>query len=95
MAVPIDCLFRGFLASAIMQVRTFSAKIWSAVTCHRFNRLTGLPAKQSRVQRFAETAPQLSSTATSRLPKAPTSPRTPNRRGCGSAALRPSVVENL
>jgi hypothetical protein len=28
---------------------------WSAVICHRFDRLAGLPARQSRVQRLAET----------------------------------------
>jgi len=30
-----------------------ACRIWSAVTCHRFGRLAGLPAKQSRVQRLA------------------------------------------
>jgi hypothetical protein len=29
-----------------------NAKLWSAVTCHRFHRLAGSTAKQSRVQRL-------------------------------------------
>jgi hypothetical protein len=30
-----------------------NAKLWSAVTCHRFRRLDDLSSKQNRVQRFA------------------------------------------
>ncbi len=69
------------------------AAFWSAVTCHRFFRLGDLSPKQRRVQRRGERLTLHAShdgsfrtccracdcsTATSRLPKARTSPRTPN-----------------
>jgi hypothetical protein len=39
----------------MLKLRAFPTKIWSAVTCHRFRRLAGLPARQSRVQRLGGT----------------------------------------
>jgi hypothetical protein len=36
-----------------MRIRARTAKIWSAVTCHRCLRLADLSARQSRVQRLA------------------------------------------
>ena len=52
------------------------AVIWSAVTCHRFSCFADLSAEQNRVQRFGSSPSQ---TATSRLPKAARTRRTPNR----------------
>jgi hypothetical protein len=43
-------------AVTIAQSRARTAALWSAVTCHRFGRLTGLPVKQSRVQRLGGTS---------------------------------------
>jgi len=59
-----------------------TARIWSAVTCHRFSALA--TCRQSRAvssgPRELDAFPH--STATRRLPKARTSPRTPKLRPC-------------
>jgi hypothetical protein len=54
------------------------AGLWSAVTSHRFDRLTDLPVRQARVQRAVEELnTDLRKAATSRPPEAETIPGTP------------------
>ena len=56
-----------------------TTKLWSAVTGHRFDRFGDLSPKQGRVGPPGERSwtPPPPLTATGRLPKARTSPRTP------------------
>jgi hypothetical protein len=64
------------------------AELWSAVTGHCFDCLGDWSPKPSRVQQPAEILSAcLRSTATSRLRKALTSPRTPYCRSFGASRI--------
>ena len=58
-------------------VRAERRRLWSAVACHRFSRFADLSAKQRRVQQRDADVRTTTLTATSHLPKAVTSHRTP------------------
>src|SRR5881296_2752246 len=66
------------IRTAMVRLRTQSARIWSAVTCHRFLALATCRQSRAASRGQGDLDAFQHSTATSRLPKARTSPRTPN-----------------
>ena len=67
-------------------------KIWNAVTCHRFLCLTDSSAKHSRVQQLGKIHTFARSMATSRLPKAPRTRRTPQHSDSRTSRFRQICV---